>query len=76
MAKVCQITGKKSLRGNNVSHAHNKTKKVWGVNLQSKRVYDPEAGKWVRLKVSARALRSIDKLGLKTAKEKFRAEIR
>ena len=64
MAK-CQITGKKGLVGMSVSHAHNRTKKVQNVNVQRKRFYLPEEDRWVRLRVSTRAIRSITKMGLK-----------
>lgn len=64
MSRKCQISGKGSQRGNNVSHAHNKTHKVWNANLHFKRVFDSATGKWVRLKISARALRTINKKGL------------
>lgn len=64
MSKVCQISKKGPLKGNTVSKAHNKRRKTWGVNLHSKRVYDSETGKWVRIRVSSRILRTIDKKGL------------
>ena len=64
MSKVCKITGKRPTRGNNVSHAHNRTKKVWEPNLQNKRLFNPETGEWIRVKLSARALRTISKKGL------------
>lgn len=64
MSRKCAITGKRPLTGCNVSHAHNKTKKRQLPNLQKKRIFDPEGGKWVRVKVSTSALRSIDKVGL------------
>ena len=64
MSRKCDITGKRPLAGNNVSHAHNKTKKRQLPNLQSKRIFVPELGRPVRLKVSTSALRSIDKMGL------------
>ncbi|MGB3180678.1 MAG: 50S ribosomal protein L28 [Cyclobacteriaceae bacterium] len=74
MARVCQITGKRARVGNNVSHANNKTKRKFMPNLQKKRFYLPEEDKWVTLKVSASALRTINKNGitavLKEAKEK------
>ncbi len=69
MAK-CQITGKKGLVGMNVSHAHNRNKKVQNVNVQKKRFYLPEEDKWVRLRVSTRSIRSITKMGLKKFAEK------
>lgn len=64
MSHKCQISGKSLLKGNNVSHANNKTRKTWKANLHTKRIYDSETGTWVRLKVSSRILRTIDKKGL------------
>ena len=60
----CTLTGKKPLVGYNISHAHNKTKKRQQPNVQSKRVWDDENQCWVKLKVSTRALRTIQKKGL------------
>lgn len=60
----CNLTGKKPLVGYNISHAHNKTKKVQQPNVQCKRVWDDENECWVKLKVSTRALRTIQKKGL------------
>jgi large subunit ribosomal protein L28 len=62
--KVCQLTGKSSMKGNKVSHSNVKTIRRFEANLQSKRFYMPEVDKWVTLKVSCAALRTIDKLGL------------
>ncbi len=74
MARVCQITGKKPLTGNNVSHANNKNKRRFYPNLQKKKFYLPSEDKWITLKVSVSALRTINKNGiesvLKKAKEK------
>lgn len=67
MSKVCQITGKKALIGNNVSHSKRRTKKKFNVNLFYKRFYLPEEDKWVRLRVSASGLRLINKVGIKAA---------
>lgn len=64
MSRKCTITGKKPLSGNNVSHAHNKTKKWQKPNIQDKRLYIPELGRTVRVRLSTRALRSVSKLGL------------
>ena len=64
MAKICKITGKKPLVGNNVSNANNKTKRRQLPNLQSKRIFIPELNKTVHLKISTKALKTIDKLGL------------
>jgi large subunit ribosomal protein L28 len=63
MAK-CKVTGKKPLVGYKVSHAHNKSKKRQQPNVQTKRVWDETKNEWVRLKVSTRALRTIQKKGL------------
>lgn len=65
MSRKCDITGKRPLTGYNVSHAHNKTKKRQLPNLQTKRIFVPELGRSVRIKVSTSALRSIDKMGLR-----------
>jgi large subunit ribosomal protein L28 len=64
MAK-CQITGKRGLVGMSVSHAHNRTKKVQNANIQRKRFYLADEDRWIRLRVSTRAIRSISKMGLK-----------
>jgi large subunit ribosomal protein L28 len=64
MARKCSITGKKPLSGNNVSHAHNKTKRMQRPNIRKKRIYVPELGRFVRLSLSTRALRSVSKVGL------------
>ena len=64
MSKVCKITGKRPLVANNVSKANNKTKRRQLPNLQKKKVFIPELEKFVRIKVSTNALKSIDKEGL------------
>lgn len=64
MARKCQLTGSKPLSGHNISHAHNVTNRWQKPNLQSKKIYIPELGRSVRLKLSTRALRTIDKKGL------------
>ena len=64
MSRVCQLTGKRPITGNNVSHSNRKTKRRFLPNLFKKRFYVPETGEWVTLKVSGQALRSIDKLGI------------
>ena len=63
MAK-CQLTGKKRLVGNNVSHAHNKTKRVQKPNIQRKRIWVAEEEKYVRVKLSTRALRTVTRIGM------------
>lgn len=64
MARKCQLTGIKPLSGHNISHAHNVTNRWQKPNLQTKKIYVPELGRSVRLKLSTRALRTIDKKGL------------
>ena len=64
MSRVCQITGKKVMSGNNVSHAKNRTKRKFYPNLHTKKFFVPETKEWVVLKVSANALRTIDKKGI------------
>ena len=74
MARVCQITGKRPQTGNKVSHANNKTKRKFYPNLQTKRFLIPEEDKWITLKVSTKAIKTINLRGisavLKEAKEK------
>jgi len=64
MSKVCELTGKKTMVGNNVSFSINKTKRRFEVNLSKKRFYIPEEDRWITLKVSTRALKSINKKGI------------
>ncbi|MEE2930920.1 MAG: 50S ribosomal protein L28 [Bacteroidota bacterium] len=64
MSKVCQITGKKVMSGNNVSHSNKKTKRKFNPNLQTKKFFVPEENKWITLKVSTSALRTINKKGI------------
>ena len=66
MSQKCKLTGKGPMAGNNVSHAHNKTRRRQLPNLQWKRLYVPELDRTVRVRLSTRALRTIDKKGLMT----------
>ena len=66
MPKQCALTGKKPLTGNSVSHSNRKVRRVQNPNLQNKRIYVPELGRFVRLKISASALRTLNKKGLMT----------
>lgn len=72
--RICQLTGKQAQSGNNVSHSNAKSKRRFNVNLQKKRFFIPEEDKWIELRVSAAAIRNINKNGIsaciKTAKEK------
>ena len=74
MSKICEITGKKVITGNNVSHSNSRTKRTFEPNLQTKKFYIPEEDAWITLKVSAHGLRTINKKGisvcLKEAREK------
>ncbi|TEA79527.1 50S ribosomal protein L28 [Allopusillimonas ginsengisoli] len=73
MARVCQVTGKGPMVGNNVSHANNKTKRRFLPNLQSRRFWVESENRWVRLRVSANALRTIDKNGIESVLADMRA---
>lgn len=73
MARVCQITGKRTQVGNNVSHANNKTKRKFYPNLQKKRFFLAEENRWVTLKVSTTAIRSINKKGLSAVLKEAKA---
>ena len=64
MARVCQVTGKKPIRGNNVSHANNKTKRRFLPNLQYRRLWVESENRWVSLRLSTAGLRTIDKKGI------------
>ncbi|MCM1319009.1 MAG: 50S ribosomal protein L28 [Muribaculaceae bacterium] len=67
MSKICQITGKKPMTGNNVSHSKRRTKRKFNVNLFTKKFYWVEQDLWILLTVSARGLRTINKMGLDNA---------
>ena len=74
MSKVCQITGKKTITGNNVSHSNRRTKRTFQPNIHSKRFFLESEKKWITLKVTTSGMRTINKIGLeqalKRAKEK------
>tara|TARA_Y100000994_G_C15483567_1_gene356373 strand:+ start:89 stop:322 length:234 start_codon:yes stop_codon:yes gene_type:complete len=74
MSRVCQLSGKKAMVGNNVSHSNKKTKRRFNINLIKKRFYISSENKWVTLKITASTLKTIDKKGisevLRIAKEK------
>ncbi len=73
MARVCQVTGKGPMSGNNVSHANNKTKRRFLPNLQYRRFWVETENRWVRLRVSTNALRTIDKVGIEAVLADLRA---
>lgn len=64
MARVCQITGKRPASGNNVSHAHNRTRRRFLPNLHTHRFWVENEKRWVKLRISTKGLRIIDKLGI------------
>jgi large subunit ribosomal protein L28 len=64
MSRICQLSGKRPISGNNVSHSNRKTRRRFLPNLQKKRFYIPETDQWVQIKVSSHALRTINKLGV------------
>lgn len=73
MSRVCQVTGKRTTFGNNVSHAHNKTRRRFLPNLHYRRFWVESENRWVRLRVSRKGLRIIDKNGIDTVLADLRA---
>ena len=74
MARVCQVTGKRPMTGNNVSHANNRTKRRFLPNLQYRRFWLEDEKRWVRLRVTNAALRIIDRDGIETVLADMRAK--
>lgn len=72
MSRVCQVTGKRPMAGNNVSHANNKTRRRFLPNLQSHRIWVESENRWVKLRVSTKGLRIIDKKGIDTVLAEIR----
>src|SRR5574337_333494 len=73
MARVCQVTGKGVMSGNNVSHANNRTRRRWLPNLHERRFWVPAENRWIKLRVSNNALRTIDKNGIEAVLADMRA---
>ena len=73
MARVCQLTGKKPMSGDNVSHANNKTKRRFLPNLQNRKFWVETENRWVSMRITNAALRTIDKLGIDAIVKKMRA---
>ncbi|NIO40241.1 MAG: 50S ribosomal protein L28 [Burkholderiales bacterium] len=73
MSRVCQVTGKKPQSGNNVSHANNKTKRRFLPNLHYKRIWVESENRWVRLRLTRKGLRIIDKKGIDAVLAEMRA---
>lgn len=74
MSRVCDVTGKKPMFGNNVSHAHNKSRRRFNINLQKKRFWLPDEKRFVTLMVSTKGLRIIDKRGIRRVVNELRAK--
>jgi large subunit ribosomal protein L28 len=74
MSKVCQVTGKRPVSGNNVSHAHNKTRRRFLPNLHTQRFWVAGENRWVKLRVSAKGMRIINKKGIETVLADLRAQ--
>ena len=74
MSKICQITGKKLMVGNNVSHSKKRTKRRFYPNLFDKKFFLPEEDRWITLRVSAAGIRNINKKGLKKALEEAKSK--
>ncbi len=72
MSRVCQVTGKRPMTGNNVSHANNKTRRRFLPNLQSRRLWVEEENRYVTLRISTKGLRIIDKVGVKAVLDMIR----
>lgn len=74
MSRVCELTGKRAMSGNKVSHALNRTKRKFHVNLVKRRFYIPEEDKWLTLRVSTSALKNINKKGISAVIKEARAK--
>ncbi len=73
MSRVCQVTGKKALVGNKVSHSNHRTKRRFEVNLHTKRFWFEEEGRWVKLRLTKKGMKVIDKRGLAAVVKEMRA---
>jgi len=74
MSRVCDVTGKKPMFGNNVSHAHNKSRRRFNVNLKKKRFWLTDENRYVTLRISTRGMRIIDKKGIRKVVNELRAK--
>ncbi|NQT97316.1 MAG: 50S ribosomal protein L28 [Candidatus Marinimicrobia bacterium] len=74
MSRVCDVTGKKPMYGNNVSHAHNKSRRRFNINLQKKRFWLPDEKRFVTLMVSTQGMRLIDKNGIRKIVNNLRSQ--
>ena len=74
MSRQCDVTGRKPMFGNSVSHAHNKTRRRFDINLQKKRFWLADENRWITLNVSTQGLRLIDKIGIRKVLNRMRAD--
>ena len=74
MSRICDVTGKKPMFGNNVSHAHNKTRRRFNINLQKKRFWLTDESRYITLNVSTQGLRLIDKKGIRRVVNELRSQ--
>jgi large subunit ribosomal protein L28 len=74
MAAICQVTGRRPGFGKRVSHSHKRTSRRWDPNLQTRRYWVPGEGRWVRLRVSVKGMRTIDKRGIDAVVAELRAK--
>lgn len=75
MAKICALTGRKTQTGNNVSHANNHTRRKFKPNIKVKKVFLPSEGKFVKIKVSTKGIKILNKIGIEKAIKKAAARI-
>ena len=74
MSRVCDVTGKRPMFGNNVSHAHNKSRRRFNINLQKKKFWLPDENRYITLRISTRGMRVIDKKGITKVVKDLRAK--
>ena len=74
MSRICDVTGKKQMFGNKVSHAHNKSRRRFNINLQKKRFWLPDENRYVTLRISTRGMRIIDKKGIRKVINELRGK--
>ena len=74
MSRVCNVTGKRPMFGNNVSHAHNKSRRRFNINLQKKKFWLPDENRYITLRISTRGMRIIDKKGISKVVKDLKAK--
>ena len=74
MSRVCDVTGKRPMFGNNVSHAHNKSRRRFNINLQKKKFWLPDENRYITLRISTRGMRIIDKKGISKVVKDLKAK--